>query len=209
MYYALHALAAAATGEAGRGGRSPAQRYCSTPGSARLYQCPRPPEVTDAELACPAVAQVLPRFYDERSLVVTVNDLLDGQVAVDIECLDRVYLSEFVNGLQTPGGVITPFTITGHADRLPRRSSPGSGITLWAAGRNATSLSSGPGPVTHRRLLHAERAGQGCVLANPGFEQIAHPSLTTDGRRATAVRSATHRVQALAGAPCTSPPPAA
>jgi hypothetical protein len=38
--------------------------------------------------------------------VVTVNDLLDGQVVLDIECLDRIYLSAFVNSLQTPGGVI-------------------------------------------------------------------------------------------------------
>jgi hypothetical protein len=38
--------------------------------------------------------------------VVTVNELLDGQVVLDIACLDRVYLSGFVNSLQTPGGVI-------------------------------------------------------------------------------------------------------
>jgi hypothetical protein len=35
--------------------------------------------------------------------VVTVNELLDGQVVLDIECLDRIYLSGFVNSLQTPG----------------------------------------------------------------------------------------------------------
>ena len=38
--------------------------------------------------------------------MVTVNELLDGQVVLDIECLDRIYLSGFVNSLQTPGGVI-------------------------------------------------------------------------------------------------------
>ena len=31
------------------------------------------------------------------------------------------------------------------------------------------------------RLLHTERAGQGCVLANPVFERIAHPSVTRTG----------------------------
>ena len=40
------------------------------------------------------------------SRVVTVNELLDGQVVLDLECLDRIYLSGFVNSLQTPGGVI-------------------------------------------------------------------------------------------------------
>jgi hypothetical protein len=52
------------------------------------------------------------------------------------------------------------------------------------------------------RLLDTERAGQGCVLANPVFERIAHPSVTADGRRATAMRFGDSRVQALAGALC-------
>jgi hypothetical protein len=54
------------------------------------------------------------------------------------------------------------------------------------------------------RLLDTERAGQGCVLANPVFERIAHPSVTADGRRATAMRFGDSRVQALAGALCQS-----
>lgn len=37
---------------------------------------------------------------------VTAAELLDGQVVLDIECLDRIYLSGFVNSLQTPGGVV-------------------------------------------------------------------------------------------------------
>jgi hypothetical protein len=52
------------------------------------------------------------------------------------------------------------------------------------------------------RLLQTERAGQACVLANPVFERIAHPSVTADGRRATAMRFGDSRVQALAGALC-------
>jgi len=52
------------------------------------------------------------------------------------------------------------------------------------------------------RLLHTERAGQGCVLANPVFERIAHPTTDAAGRRATAMRFGDSRVQALAGALC-------
>ena len=33
--------------------------------------------------------------------VVTVNDLLNGHVALDIQCLDRVYLNAYVPTLQT------------------------------------------------------------------------------------------------------------
>ena len=52
------------------------------------------------------------------------------------------------------------------------------------------------------RLLQTERAGQACVLMNPVFERIAHPSVDADGRRATAMRFGDSRVQALAGALC-------
>src|SRR4249920_607448 len=52
----------------------------------------------------------------------------------------------------------------------------------------------------NRRLLDIERVGQGCVLASPAFERIAHPTTTMDGRRAPALRFGDPRVQALAGA---------
>ncbi len=52
------------------------------------------------------------------------------------------------------------------------------------------------------RVLQTERVGQSCVLANPVFERIAHPTVTAEGRRATAMRFGDSRVQALAGALC-------
>jgi hypothetical protein len=33
--------------------------------------------------------------------VVTLNDVLDGHVALDIECMDRIYLNAYVPILQT------------------------------------------------------------------------------------------------------------
>jgi hypothetical protein len=56
----------------------------------------------------------------------------------------------------------------------------------------------------NRRLLDAERVGQGCVLASPVFERIAHPSVNAEGRKAPAMRFGDLRVQALAGALCSS-----
>jgi hypothetical protein len=41
---------------------------------------------------------------------VTVNDVLDGQVALDLECLDRVYLNAWVNNLQVGGQVVSFLT---------------------------------------------------------------------------------------------------
>jgi hypothetical protein len=38
--------------------------------------------------------------------VVTVNDVLDGHVGLDIECLDRLYLNGYVPNLQVAGQVV-------------------------------------------------------------------------------------------------------
>jgi hypothetical protein len=50
------------------------------------------------------------------------------------------------------------------------------------------------------RLLHTERAGQGCVFDSPAFARISQPTLTGDGRRAPGLRFGDPRVMALAGA---------
>lgn len=39
--------------------------------------------------------------------VVRVNDLLDGHVALDVECLDRIYLNGYVPNLQVAGQVVS------------------------------------------------------------------------------------------------------
>ena len=41
---------------------------------------------------------------------VTVNDLLDGHVGLDIECLDRIYLNGYVPNLQAGGQVVSFLT---------------------------------------------------------------------------------------------------
>jgi hypothetical protein len=38
--------------------------------------------------------------------VVTVNDILDGHVGLDLECFDRIYLNGWVPNLQVPGQVV-------------------------------------------------------------------------------------------------------
>ena len=44
--------------------------------------------------------------------IVTVNDVLDGHVALDIECLDRIYLNAYVPVLQTSAQVVA--FLSGH-----------------------------------------------------------------------------------------------
>jgi hypothetical protein len=54
----------------------------------------------------------------------------------------------------------------------------------------------------NRRILEAERVGQGCVLAAPAFERTAHPSVDPAGGRTPALRFGDPRVMALTGALC-------
>jgi hypothetical protein len=56
----------------------------------------------------------------------------------------------------------------------------------------------------NQRMLDTMRVGQSCVLASPAIERIAHPTVTTEGRRAPAIRFGDPRVTALAGALCQS-----
>src|SRR5207248_6597686 len=56
----------------------------------------------------------------------------------------------------------------------------------------------------NRRILQAERVGQGCVLASPAFERIAHPTINAAGGRTPALRFGDPRVMALVGALCST-----
>jgi len=42
--------------------------------------------------------------------VTTVNELLDGHVSLDIECMDRIYLNGYVPNLQVGGQVVSFMT---------------------------------------------------------------------------------------------------
>lgn len=44
--------------------------------------------------------------------VANINDVLDGHVALEVQCVDRLYLNAYVPGLQV-GGQVVRF-ITGH-----------------------------------------------------------------------------------------------
>jgi hypothetical protein len=52
--------------------------------------------------------------------VVTVNDVLDGQVVLDLECLDRIYLNAYVPILQV-GGQVVSFLTQHLGTRFPPR----------------------------------------------------------------------------------------
>jgi hypothetical protein len=49
----------------------------------------------------------------KRSVPVTVNDVLEGHVALDLECLDRLYPHGYLGQLQVSGQVIQFLTRRG------------------------------------------------------------------------------------------------
>jgi hypothetical protein len=42
--------------------------------------------------------------------VDNINEILDGHVVLDLECLDRIYLNAYVPKLQVGGQVVTFFS---------------------------------------------------------------------------------------------------
>ena len=91
-----------------------------------------------------------------RSVPVTVNDVLDGHVALDLQCLDRLYLHGYLGQLQVGGQVIqflshrgypvpSPACLQQIGDAFRRRVASFAGanhipvVTLKAADRNMSS----------------------------------------------------------------------
>lgn len=54
--------------------------------------------------------------------VVRVNDVLDGHVGLDLECLDRIYLNAYVPMLQV-GGQVVSFLTQHLGNPIPHRRS--------------------------------------------------------------------------------------
>jgi hypothetical protein len=74
--------------------------------------------------------------------VVTVNDVLEGHVALDVECLDRIYLNAYVPILQTSAQVAAFLTRHLGSHFPPRRCS-----SSWVTG-SADPCGRSPMPAT-------------------------------------------------------------
>jgi hypothetical protein len=110
------------------------------------------------------------RLWAAIVVTVTVNDVLDGHVALDVQCLDRIYLNGYVPNLQV-GGLVSfmrehlgyPIPITGDhgedrhrvppvGDRVRRgRARPGGAVRQGRPqDRRDASVCDGAGP--HRSV---------------------------------------------------------
>ena len=64
--------------------------------------------------------------------VITVNDILDGHVGLDLECLDRIYLNGWVPNLQVPGQVIEGCVVSIRTDGALASSARSASVSRWA-----------------------------------------------------------------------------
>ena len=79
-----------------------------------------------------------------RSVPVTINDVLDGHVALDLQCLDRLYLHGYLAQLQVGGQVIQFLSHRGYPVPSPAccsRSGTPSAAGSLPSPRPATSRS--------------------------------------------------------------------
>ncbi len=50
------------------------------------------------------------RYHVAMASVTNINDVLDGHVALEVHCVDRLYLNAYVPNLQVGGQVVTFLT---------------------------------------------------------------------------------------------------
>ncbi|MDQ2709767.1 MAG: hypothetical protein M3Z25_20010 [Actinomycetota bacterium] len=65
--------------------------------------------------------------------LVTVNDVLDGHVVLDLECLDRIHLNVNVPNLQVGGRVADRKIEVMRPYRAAQAATGRSGVAAWAA----------------------------------------------------------------------------
>ena len=86
--------------------------------------------------------------------VVTVDEVLGGHVALDIECLDRVYLNAYVPILQSSGQVVAFMTqylgLPIPSPALLEKSASGSAARWLPSPRPTTSRGSSSAKTTAR-----------------------------------------------------------
>jgi hypothetical protein len=106
--------------------------------------------------------------------VVNVNDLLEGHVTLDLECLDRIYLNAYVPGLQVPGQVVSFFT----AHRGEKIPSPvlmeRNGNRFRKAVRDFAEANGVP-------LVRFDRGARKLDVMRPRFERATRPGVVAIG----------------------------
>jgi hypothetical protein len=106
--------------------------------------------------------------------VGNVNEILDGHIVLDLECLDRIYLNAYVPNLQVPGQVVTFFT--------QNRGQPIPSPVLFAQMGNA--FRAAVAAFAEERgipVLHFNKDDRQIEIIQPYFEQASRPGVVAIG----------------------------
>src|SRR6516165_9661522 len=106
--------------------------------------------------------------------VGNVNEILDGHIVLDLECLDRIYLNAYVPNLQVAGQVVTFFT--------QHRGQPIPSPVLFAQMGNAFRAAVAAFAEEHGvPELHFSKDDRQIDLVRPYFEQATGPGIVAVG----------------------------
>lgn len=105
---------------------------------------------------------------------LNVNDLLDGHVSLDLECLDRLYLNAYVPNLQVGGQVVT--FLTEHlGNPIP---SPALFATIGGAFREAVRRFAEDNAIP---LVHFKKGDRHIDLMRPHLDRAKEPGVVAIG----------------------------
>jgi hypothetical protein len=121
---------------------------------------------------------------------VTVNDVLDGHVVLDVECLDRIYLNGYVPSLQM-GGQVVSFLTAQLGNPIP---SPAILEKIGTAFRRAVAsfAESNRVPSGALRQTRPQDRSDAVVSGSPGGDRAARGGRDWGG---AGVRTGIHRHQ--------------
>jgi hypothetical protein len=106
--------------------------------------------------------------------VGNVNELLDGHIVLDLECLDRTYLNAYVPNLQVAGQVVTFFT--------QHRGQPIPSPVLFAHMGNAFRAAVAVFAEEHGvPVLHFAKDDPQIEIIRPYFERATRPGVIAVG----------------------------
>ena len=103
-----------------------------------------------------------------------INEILDGHIVLDLECLDRIYLNAYIPNLQVAGQVVTFFT--------QHRGQPIPSPVLFAQMGNA--FRAAVAAFAEQRgipVLHFNKDDRQIEIIRPYFERATRPGLVAIG----------------------------
>ena len=112
--------------------------------------------------------------YEAVAVVGNANEIIDGHIVLDLECLDRIYLNAYVPNLQVAGQVVTFFS--------QHRNQPIPSPVLFAQMGEAFRTAVVAFAEEHGiPVFHFDKDDRQIEIVRPYFEQATRPGVVAIG----------------------------